>query len=546
MQAGLFGFALLACILSIWKLKDFHQPTVKKGLYGLFGAYGLWAGSQLVGFFVDDPTIQYWVYMFGLVMGMCGVISWLFFASVFSNKNYHNDTLLKAFTTFAFIGIVITILTNHIHGQYLISNINSLSSGDQLIIDFTIMHIGVLVGGYVVSLLGLYLIIRMVHENDLGSFTFLLSFVFLFGFPLSLRMISLITIVNPLTNFEPVGVGVFGLLITFVFNNPFGDIQPIARKKLIDRIDEGFILIDNNGYIVDYNDFSTTVFPMIDEQKRIEWEKLQDEHNKLNDLQDDIVIISQTIDDVKKKILCSQQALDIGPHKIGTVIILNDITDLEKNRKEVVRHNKQWDHMAGAIAHELRNSLFLLTGYVEQVNTHLDNDDYGKAKESVTVINKASNRITNIVNDLQKFTRYSQTVSDTSFISLQEIVKHNARNYQSLNIVCKDDMMLQAHPTRFNALIDYALDFAVYSDANTITISITDDGIIIEDDGVYEGCQYDEDMFDYESAVPTSEARMRLPIVKSISLSHGWDITLDESYCDGVRYEITGVNTEMN
>lgn len=542
-QPVVFLLAFISCIISIWMINGVQKPAVKKALYSLFSFSGAWSAVQLTLFFVDDPLIMYWLYTFGLGLGLVCVISWIYFCSAFSGKDYHTDHLLRVGVLFGVIGLLVTKFTNIIHSQYFNWSIELIDGQEQLIIDFTLMYFGNILGMYIISFLGLYMIVRMMYQTDLISFGPLLSFSMLFITPVIGEVVFSDSPLQIGLNFEPVGVAIFGLIITFVLKHPFGDVQPIARKELVDRLDEGIILFNNNDVVIDYNECAVNIIPTIAEE-RVTLDMITQVYPSLEKVDNEMVIIPIKIDDEKRMFLCSYQVLEVGPHSIGTALVFNDITELEQNRKEVFRHNKQWDHMAGAIAHELRNSLFLLTGYIEQANIHLENEEYDDVQESLDVVSDSSERIHGVIEDLQQFTKYSQTISEKSQVSLRDIVEIVSRNYPSLDVSLDSDAIIYVQPAQFEDLISNAFDFAVYAESDSVTITTTDNHIIIEDDGIYPSANYDEELFDYESAVPTSKAGMRLPMVQSISHAHGWSIDIDLSYEDGVRYKICNSVTE--
>jgi hypothetical protein len=68
-------------------------------------------------------------------------------------------------------------------------------------------------------------------------------------------------------------------------------------------------------------------------------------------------------------------------------------------------------------------------------------------------------------------------------------------------------------------------------------------GITITDNGTPIGDTDPASYFEYGSAIPDAEAGLRLPNLRMLAETHGWEATLDTSYQDGIRIVISGVST---
>ena len=76
------------------------------------------------------------------------------------------------------------------------------------------------------------------------------------------------------------------------------------------------------------------------------------------------------------------------------------------------------------------------------------------------------------------------------------------------------------------------------NDASRVTVDVGEDGFAVEDDGTAPPVSDTERFFDYGDAVPTTEAGMHLPNVRTLARVHGWNATVDTDYQDGVRIEV--------
>jgi hypothetical protein len=78
-----------------------------------------------------------------------------------------------------------------------------------------------------------------------------------------------------------------------------------------------------------------------------------------------------------------------------------------------------------------------------------------------------------------------------------------------------------------------------------LTVTLHSSGFTIADDGTRPSDDNLEKLFAYGDAVPNAEAGMALPNVETLAGVHGWSVTVDRSYRDGVRLVIGGVVVEQ-
>ena len=106
------------------------------------------------------------------------------------------------------------------------------------------------------------------------------------------------------------------------------------------------------------------------------------------------------------------------------------------------------------------------------------------------------------------------------------------------------DGIIRAADDRLTHRFVNAIRFAAYAEATALTVRVeTDPGrLVVTDDGRYAGRAHDDSLFGYDAAEPTAEAGLKLPNVRSLSRVHGWDVHLDTTYDDGIRYRIVDVD----
>lgn len=99
---------------------------------------------------------------------------------------------------------------------------------------------------------------------------------------------------------------------------------------------------------------------------------------------------------------------------------------------------------------------------------------------------------------------------------------------------------IEAHPGRLEELFENAATFAVHSDAATLAVELTEDGLVLTDDGTRPQDDKPDLLFDHGAAVPTAEAGMAMPNVETLAKAHGWAVSVDREYDGGIRVRIAG------
>ncbi|MEW5815996.1 MAG: ATP-binding protein, partial [Spirochaetota bacterium] len=121
-----------------------------------------------------------------------------------------------------------------------------------------------------------------------------------------------------------------------------------------------------------------------------------------------------------------------GVFLIGSIIIIEDITEQEKLREQFILSEKlaSVGLLAAGVAHEINNPLEIIYNYLRYLKFNLDNKIL---KETVDNLNEEITYISNIVSNLITFSD-SNTICDEEidlnelFKRMINLVKYNARN----------------------------------------------------------------------------------------------------------------------
>jgi light-regulated signal transduction histidine kinase (bacteriophytochrome) len=233
----------------------------------------------------------------------------------------------------------------------------------------------------------------------------------------------------------------------------------------------------------------------------------------------------------------------VGGSEIGRGIVCNDVTELERQRRELERQNAQLRELAEAINHELRNSLNLVEGYARRIEEQLDGTDRARVDQSVGRITRATRRMTEVVEDLATLARHGQTVEERTVCQLQDIVEEAWVRTETpgLDLIEPEEATIRADRPRLIQLFVTLFEFSDRNDASVVRISVTPDGFVYAADGRPHVDVDPERLFSFADAAPSAEFGMLLPKVRLLVEVHGWTVELNREQRDGIEFVVSGV-----
>lgn len=230
-----------------------------------------------------------------------------------------------------------------------------------------------------------------------------------------------VTNLNPYPGFDwtPVSFVLTGLIIAIgVFRYRIFDIIPLAKTKLFETMDDGAIVVNNEGIIEDCN---PAVYRIFNRQKdsilREPFEKVFHDYKSL-------------IHSVKNRLASTQLEINrdglllyyqilISPIQhngsfSGNLLVFHDVTSLRKAEKELKITNKQLleeikkreklieelDTFAHTVAHDLRNTLGSIFSASEIMEEIIKQNDKNLLFELTNLINDSAGKSIQITHEL--------------------------------------------------------------------------------------------------------------------------------------------------
>ncbi|QSG07101.1 histidine kinase N-terminal 7TM domain-containing protein [Halapricum desulfuricans] len=353
------------------------------------------------------------------------------------------------------------------------------------------------------------------------------------------------TILTERAALQVVGTGI-GALVLFVaiFGFRLLEVVPTARATVMDRIDVGIVVLDEDDRITDVNDHAREILGLEPDETVVGLPA-----DAVGDDRAAVFDVDATADEATVELSVDGESrvyrVDVSPlsdrlgRSIGRVFILQDVTERRRRQRELRRQNERLDQFAEVVAHDLRNPLNVADGYVERMRT--------SDEEYLDEISDAHERMEAIIDDVLALARQDTDI-DTEPVALESAAGDAWESVETADATLRvpDRVTVRADRGRlleqlFENLFRNAVEHAG-TDA-TITVGALDEGFYVADDGPGIDPERREEVFEPGETSRADGTGFGLAIVDSIADAHGWDVRVTESDAGGARFEFTGVET---
>ncbi len=442
------------------------------------------------------------------------------------NRKYNLLLIIPTLTIFL-------ILTNDLH--HLVYEKYSVYTYETVLGPYAIVH---QLYSYSILVIGMLFLLYYSIKNS-GFFS-KQSILILIGtlFPVVVNVMETYKIVELPVYSTPIS---FALAVVFyafaIFKFDFLKISPIALQRIVDRISDSYIIINDDGFIIDFNKtFLTTL--NIKSASTIRGKKLEDfltENNlyigfkKIKEALPEIQSSDKTlsfelyIKNLDKYFNIEVNSILSKNQYLGTLILFKDITqhkrDIQtiKDTQDSLMESERLSSLGqliGGIAHNLNTPIMSIAGAAEGLMDLVK--EYDESIDDPTVNTQDHHEIasdmTKWIKKIKDYTEYMSDVitavkgqavamsnEDNITFTVSELVKrinilmrHELKNaIISLNIVCKVDENLEIHGDVnnlvqvINNMISNAIqaydgktnekiDFVIYKQNSNVIFSIED------------------------------------------------------------------------
>jgi two-component system phosphate regulon sensor histidine kinase PhoR len=344
------------------------------------------------------------------------------------------------------------------------------------------------------------------------------------------------------------------------FNNMADKLQETIKDSLdkqnkleaiLRSMDSGVIAIDKNSKVIMINPYAKRIFAI---NKDIIGEKLMDNirdfefediFNNINDEYRELKILWPK----ERELRVRTADIIRGKEKIGTVAVVNDITDIK--RLENMR-----SQFVANVSHELKTPLTSIKGFAETLKYV---DDPVNREKFLDIINDEADRLTRLINDILTLSNIENEIDEkVEEIKVNDIVKDvyylmkntaDKKNIRLLTAV-EDVPNLLGNSDRFKQMIINLVDNAIkYTDYNgTVKVGTKYENkeciIWVEDTGVGIPKKHIERLFERFYRVDKARSRVQggtglgLAIVKHIVMAFNGIIEVESEVNKGSKFVV--------
>jgi len=321
-------------------------------------------------------------------------------------------------------------------------------------------------------------------------------------------------------------------------------------ETVLSSMQEGVVAFDNKERIISMNQAAAVLFecdPVQCQDKNIQevvrnlpLQQFIRHAISGRELEEDDIVLYQNGEKILN--LKSSPLLDADKDQIGTLVVINDVTQLRR------LENMRKDFVAN-VSHEIKTPLTAIKGFVETL--HQGNvDKPEEAERFLGIIQKHVDRLSSIIDDLLSLSRIEQEDERQAlefesrpilevFRSAVQICRSAAEEKSiDINLSCEEHLEACIDPTLLEQAVVNLLDNAVkYSEPNSaihLKASLTDSElqIIVEDQGIGIAQKHLPRLFERFYRVDKARSRklggtgLGLAIVKHIAQAHGGQVTV--------------------
>jgi signal transduction histidine kinase len=521
-----FSLAAVACLVSLRRVGVIKDPDTRTGMYWLLVTSGGWAASHVGYLAVDSVPVATTFHLVGLTFGFATIGPWLLLCSAYTGRRLHRDPRVQRLAVAAFLGVVLLKLTNPIHGLYFSARVVD-APFVYVAIDHGLVHWIVTAVAYVLAGVGYFMLFELFIKTGNRTRS-LAALVAVTGLPVLLNLVGSSTALLPNVGYEPLGVAAFAIGILYVFADRF-EVVRIASD-----LAEPAIYLDAEGRIRDVNEPAVALFPALADALDEPLTSVLPGVAARRDTDDPVLEFEDRYYRV------TTNSLTLGQNEVGESIVLSDVTEQERTRRELERQNDRLERFASVVSHDLRNPLAAARARLELARDETDS-------EHVPAAESALDRMETLIEDVLALARQGQSIGRTEAVSLVELVERVgdsvALGEASLDL--DGDVRFVADEDRARQLLENLVRNAIDHGGEDVAITIgareDGDGFYVADDGPGIPADEREDVLQAGYSTAQDGTGFGLAIVSEIADAHGWRLDVGESEAGGARFDVVGV-----
>lgn len=293
---------------------------------------------------------------------------------------------------------IISVFTNSLHRLFYQSysfNMNEATFG---IIAY--LHFAYTYGLFVISII---MMLRQTTKNS-GFFSKQTILIVLgISVPIVVNLLGTFGIIEMNVYMTPISFVLAAFFVSFaIFKFNFLSITPIALEKIVDRMSDCYLVLNNKNIIIDFNKPFINVFKIPESKLRNHNISILNKGGKFSNLESAIQAVSvssKTIshevyfENINKYFNVEFSSIIDKNNFLGTLILFKDVTQHEEDMK-TIKDNQDMlvererfaslGQMIGGIAHNLKTPIMSIAGAAEALNDLITEYDISIGDPEVT------------------------------------------------------------------------------------------------------------------------------------------------------------------
>ena len=518
-----FAVAAVACLGSLARARTVEDRATRHGLVGLLLTSGLWAVTYLGVLYSPGVTLKEVWYTGGLIVGFGTVFAWLYFCSAYTDRVYHTRRPYQ-YVGLALYGIVVVIkLTNPLHEQYFAATI----------VQSPFPHLAIMHGpahwvatglAYVLAAIGMFMLYESFVEAGYRTRP-LIGLTGLTALPVTLDLLAFESSAIIDIIYAPLGVAAFAVGVLFAVRERFFAVQ------LTGNVSEPVLFLDEADRVREFNDAAVGLFPSLSGAVG----KPVSTVTPLTGPPDGQEVL-EVDDEETSYYLINESDLATAQASVDRMLVFVDVTRLERQRRELERHNDQLEDFSAGIRHELLNSLQVVGGRVSAAGNALETGDVSEARQRLGTVSDRTDEMVTVVDGLSTLARHGKTIDGLEAIDLAAVAEDAHRSVRAgqITVTIGRTGAVEADWTRLQELLASLFEFYAVNGVDDVTITATDDGFAVETEWQPPERLDDDQLFEYAGGLTDTENGLSLPKVRTLARVQGWGVTL-ERRADGSR-----------
>lgn len=384
-----FVVAAVASFASVVPARRIDHPDTRYGLVGLLFTSGVWAGAQALYLVVPGVVLKEGLYVVGLIAGIVSVLAWLYFSAAYSGRAPREAPYARSVVGLVAL-LVVAKVTNPIHHAYFTVEMVS-EPFVHLAIQYGTLHWMAMGLSYGLAFVGFYMLVERFSQAGVGTRP-LEALVLLTALPLGVDVLALYTPQLLALTYEPLGVAAFAVGTLLVYFERFQTVQLAAD------VDDPVVVLDAAGRIASANDQAESLYPAMAAHLG---EPLTEVAPALATAIEDEEILSIGDGERARYFQVSTTPFVAGAMETGRVVILSDVTDRERYRRNLEQKTEQLQLLNRIVRHDIRNEMSVVIGWGEVLEESVEPD----GQDALDRLLGAANHVVDLTDRTREFIR---------------------------------------------------------------------------------------------------------------------------------------------